>query len=305
MFKSLPLTLLAAAVLAGSAPAPSRSPDPTLPAASPSPGTGSTGIKLTWLGTAGFVFEWGGSRFAVDPYIFRHPEAKPSITTKVEDLLPLDALLITHGHFDHAEDAEKIALAATCPVYAPRSVIEKLEKNGYPPELLHPNETTPGFSIGEISVRVIRSRHIRFNPGLVVTVVGRVISSFRTVETIRAGRKYLLGSNSDFLMSLGGVSVYFSGSAGFREENLRGLRADVAMLPYAGRSDMLPVFDLALGSLEPVILIPHHFDEFYPDFAPPGDLRVLRDFLDREYPRLELIIPEPGIPFVVSPKSGK
>lgn len=303
MFKPLALILLTAAVLVGSAPA--QSPNPIVPAASPSSVAGLPGIKLTWLGTAGFIFDWGGSRFAVDPYLSRHPDAKPSITTKVEDLLPLDALLITHGHFDHAEDAEKIALAATCPVFAPRSVTRKLEKKGYPPELLHPHETTPGFFIGEISVRVIRSRHIRFDPALVATVLSRVISSFRIMEIARAGLKHPQGSNSDFLMSFGGVSVYFSGSAGFREENLRGLHADVALLPYAGRSNMLEVFDLAMGLLQPAILIPHHFDEFYPDFAPPGDLEALRGFLGREYPRSKLIIPEPGISLVIQPNPEK
>jgi len=282
------LTLLAAVLLIGPA-----------AAAYPLPATSPAGIKLTWLGTAGFVCEWGGSRFAIDPYISRHREARPEINTPVEDLLPLDALLITHGHFDHAADAEKIAWAATCPVYAPRSVTRELEEKGYPPELLHPNETTPTFSIGNVSARVIRSRHIRFDPALVATVLGRVISSFRTLEILRAGLGYPLGSNSDFLLSYGGTSAYFSGSAGFREENLRDLQADIALIPYAGRSDMLPVFDLALKKLEPAILIPHHFDQFYPDFAPPGDLEALRDFLRREYPRLELIIPEPGVPFVV------
>ncbi|MCX5859733.1 MAG: MBL fold metallo-hydrolase [Proteobacteria bacterium] len=112
----------------------------------------SAGIKLTWLGTAGFLIEWGGARFAVDPYLSRPPEARPVINISIDDLLPLDALLITHGHFDHAEDVEKIARAAACPVYAPKPVIRRLEKSGYPPELLHPNETTPGFQIGEVSV---------------------------------------------------------------------------------------------------------------------------------------------------------
>ena len=289
LLKPLSLILLVAVLLL--APAPGRAADPA---------AGPSEIKLTWLGTAGFLIEWGGARFAVDPYISRHPEAKPNITIKAEDLLPLDALLITHGHFDHAADVEAIARAATCPVYAPRPVIRRLEKNGYLPELLHPNETTPGFQIGDISVRVVHSRHIRFNPALVATIAGRVIRSFRTLEVLRLGLGYPLGSDSDFLASYGGVSVYLSGSAGFGEETLRGLHADVALLPYAGRSDMLPVFGLALKMLEPAVLVPQHFDDFYPGFAPLGDLETLREFLGREYPRVKMVIPPPGVPFVIN-----
>lgn len=265
----------------------------------------SAEIKLTWLGTAGFLIEWGGARFAVDPYLSRPPEARPVINISIDDLLPLNALLITHGHFDHAEDAEAIAWAAACPVYAPKPVIRRLEKSGYPPELLHPNETTPGFQMGEVSVKVVRSRHIRFNPALVATIAGRVIRSFRTLEVLRLGLGYPLGSDSDFLASYGGVSVYLSGSAGFGEETLRGLHADVALLPYAGRSDMLPVFGLALKMLEPAVLVPQHFDEFYPGFAPLGDLETLREFLGREYPQVKMVIPPPGVPFTVKVETKK
>jgi L-ascorbate metabolism protein UlaG (beta-lactamase superfamily) len=264
------------------------------------PAAGPSEIRLTWLGTAGFLIEWGGARFAVDPYISRHPEAKPVINTRIEDLLPLDAILITHGHFDHAADVEAIARAAACPVYAPRTVTRKLEITGYPPELLHPNETTPGFRIGEVSVHVVSSRHIRFNPALVATIAGRVIRSFRTLDVLRLGLGHPLGSNSDFLASYGGVSVYLSGSAGFGEETLRGLHADVALLPYAGRSDMLPVFGLALKMLQPAVLVPQHFDEFYPGFAPLGDLETLREFLGREYPQIKMVIPPPGVPFTIN-----
>jgi L-ascorbate metabolism protein UlaG (beta-lactamase superfamily) len=266
----------------------------------PASATAPEGIRLTWLGTAGFLIEWGGARFAVDPYLSRPPEARPAINIGIDDLLPLDALLITHGHFDHAEDAEAIARAAACPVYAPKPVIRKLEKAGYPLEFLHPNETTPGFRIGEVSVRVVSSRHIRFNPALVATIAGRVIRSFRTLEVLRLGLGYPLGSDSDFLASYGGVSVYLSGSAGFGEETLRGLHADVALLPYAGRSDMLPVFRLALKMLEPAVLVPQHFDEFYPGFAPLGDLETLREFLAREYPQIRMVIPPPGVPFTIN-----
>ncbi|MCX5859734.1 MAG: hypothetical protein NT056_07540 [Proteobacteria bacterium] len=62
---------------------------------------------------------------------------------------------------------------------------------------------------------------------------------------------------------------------------------------------MLPVFGLALKMLEPTVLVPQHFDEFYPGFAPLGDLETLREFLAREYPQIKMVIPPPGVPFTI------
>jgi L-ascorbate metabolism protein UlaG (beta-lactamase superfamily) len=63
-------------------------------------------IKITWYGHATFVYETaGGKRIMIDPWVENNP-ACPDSLKKVGNL---DALLITHGHFDHIYDAVQVA----------------------------------------------------------------------------------------------------------------------------------------------------------------------------------------------------
>ena len=45
----------------------------------------------------------------------------------------------------------------------------------------------------------------------------------------------------------------------------------VALLPYNGRTDMDRVSARAVESLRPRAVVFHHWDDFYPHFAPPQD----------------------------------
>lgn len=62
--------------------------------------------RITWYGHATFLFETpGGKRIMVDPWVQGNP-ACPDDLKQVRDL---DAMLITHGHFDHIADAVQVA----------------------------------------------------------------------------------------------------------------------------------------------------------------------------------------------------
>ena len=66
-------------------------------------------VKITWYGHATFLFETpGGKRFMVDPWVQGNPACPDDLKT-VDNL---DAMLITHGHFDHIGDAVTIAASA-------------------------------------------------------------------------------------------------------------------------------------------------------------------------------------------------
>lgn len=62
------------------------------------------GIKMTWLGHATFLIEHGGNRILVDPWVM----GNPACPDHLKDPGPLDAIFVTHAHFDHIGDAVEL-----------------------------------------------------------------------------------------------------------------------------------------------------------------------------------------------------
>lgn len=68
------------------------------------------GIQITWYGHATFAYETpGGKRIMIDPWLASNP-ACPDSLKHVDNL---DAILITHGHFDHIADAVTVARSSS------------------------------------------------------------------------------------------------------------------------------------------------------------------------------------------------
>ncbi len=83
--------------------------------------------KVTWLGHASFLIQGRGRRLLVDPVFSSHcsPVPLPSLRRLVEppcavaDLTPVDAVLLTHSHYDHLDLAtlrELMAVGGDCQI---------------------------------------------------------------------------------------------------------------------------------------------------------------------------------------------
>lgn len=67
----------------------------------------------TWWGHAAWVIETpGGARIAIDPWL-KNPNAPKDARAPTA----LDAILITHAHFDHVGDAQELSKATGAPIY--------------------------------------------------------------------------------------------------------------------------------------------------------------------------------------------
>jgi L-ascorbate metabolism protein UlaG (beta-lactamase superfamily) len=74
----------------------------------------SHSLSITWLGHSAFLLRLpSGQRLAFDPWL--GPTCPPALS-RPEGLGPLDLILLSHGHDDHASHVVAVARAARAPV---------------------------------------------------------------------------------------------------------------------------------------------------------------------------------------------
>ncbi len=78
--------------------------------------------RLDWLGHAGFLVRWHGQRILLDPNLSDVCTASPRVMERPvgpAQLGPLDAVLISHAHYDHLDDATLRALPGVGAIVVP------------------------------------------------------------------------------------------------------------------------------------------------------------------------------------------
>ena len=90
--------------------------------------------RLTWIGHASFLGSLGETHFLIDPVfsarvgwlVRRHAQVVLAPT----DLPNLDALLLTHNHYDHLDRRSILALDRAIPTFVPRGLGSTLRRWG-------------------------------------------------------------------------------------------------------------------------------------------------------------------------------
>ncbi|MCI3922349.1 metal-dependent hydrolase [Paenibacillus sp. TRM 82003] len=197
-------------------------------------------MRITYLGHAGLLVEAGGKRIAIDPFLTGNPMA----ALKAADL-KVDAILLTHGHGDHASDTVDIALANDCPVVAVLELADILSGKGVK---TYGMNTGGSFEWDGIRVKLTQALHS---------------SSF-----VDGDRVLYAGQPVGFLLTVEGKTLYHTGdTALFSDLKMIGERhrIDVTALPIGDYFTMGPddALDAAtwIGAKH---VIPLHYDTFPP-----------------------------------------
>lgn len=98
-------------------------------------GQDADGAWLTWIGHASFLGSLAGARYLVDPVFseragrlyrrYAAPGLRPG------DLPPLDALLVTHSHYDHLDRRSVLALSRDLAVCVPLGLGRWFRRRGF------------------------------------------------------------------------------------------------------------------------------------------------------------------------------
>jgi len=229
-----------------------------------------SGLELEWLGVSGYRISYEGRTLFVDPYLSRAPLSSLLLgRTALPDVRELErwvrpegevlGVLVGHTHFDHALDAPAIAKMHGCKAYGSGSLARLMALHRLPDSavVVEPYRT---YELGPFEVRFTPSVHSKLLLGLAVPMDGQLSCEHLDALSPRA---YRCGDVYGIRIDVAGISLYHQGSASLIDEALRERDVDVFLAGVAGRSFTPRYWSRILSRLQPRVIVPTHYDDFF------------------------------------------
>ena len=236
------------------------------------------GLAISWLGVSGYRLTFEGTSIFVDPYVSRVPLRSLLLRrTAMPDAALIEryasapgevaGVLVGHTHFDHAVDAPAIARRHGAPAYGSASLGHLMRLHGLG-ELAVEVEPHRPYELGPFVVRFIPSRHSKLLFGRKVPMAGELTCDH--LDGLAPGA-YKCGAVYGIRIEVAGVTLYHQGSADLDDEELRDEPVDVFLAGVAGRSFTPRYWERILPRLDPRVIVPTHYDNFFSPLGRPQD----------------------------------
>jgi len=288
----------------------------------------SNTVSATWLGVSTFLFDDGETQILIDGF-FTRPTLMDVVLGRAIDndaaminfaldeyrMRRLAAIIPVHSHFDHAMDVGAIANRTSASIIGSPSTAEIARGAGVPEDQITVVTENQTYEFGRFTVTLLRSRHAPIGWRGAIPLPGTIDEPLSTPRPVSAWRE---GGSYTILIEHPEGTTIVQGSAGFTDNVLNGVAADVVMLGVGGleslgreyAEDYWQALVTATGARS---VYPVHFDDFtrpfgeikpapriLSDFAMTADwLEAFRDRWDTD---TELFLPEFGKPIAVYPR---
>lgn len=232
-------------------------------------------VKVTYLGSTTLLAQAGAARVLIDAYLSPVTLLDAVLRRKVSTdaravaaLLDragagrLDAIFLSHSHYDHVFDVAAIAARTGALVYGSPSTLNVARGGGIPEQQLRPLDLTQPVTLGGLTVQALASRHSPNPIGGEGTPISVPLHQPATIYDYKEGGTY------DFLLRTPTVSMLFKNSANWIPGALDGITADVLFLAIAGLGNAGDGFsqgflDATVGAVQPALVVPTHWNDFF------------------------------------------
>ena len=228
------------------------------------------GLEVAWLGVSGYRLTFESVSIFIDPYVSRVPLRSLLLRRRaLPDPATIDryaaapgevaGILVGHTHFDHAVDAPELARRHGADAYGSDSLVQLMCLHGLGDRAV---EVVPqqAYELGPFVVRFVPSRHSKLILGRKVPMDGELTCDH--LDGLAPGA-YKCGAVYGIRIEVAGISIYHQGSADLDDEALGSDPVDVFLAGVAGRSVTPAYWDRILPRLDPRIVVPTHYDNFF------------------------------------------
>ncbi|HEU0250357.1 MAG TPA: MBL fold metallo-hydrolase [Solirubrobacteraceae bacterium] len=237
------------------------------------------GLTITWLGVSGYRLTYEKQTLFIDPYVSRVPLRSlllrhralpdPRLTARYAGAEgEVVGVLVGHTHFDHALDAPDIARRHGARVYGSASLAHLMRLHGLAASAV---EVVPHkrYELGPFVVRFTPSRHSKLLFGRKVPMDGPLTCEH--LDGLAPGA-YRCGAVYGIHIEVAGTTLYHQGSANLDDDELGHEPVDIFLAGVAGRQVTPRYWERVLPRLDPRIIVPTHYDNF---FKPLGRAQTL------------------------------
>jgi L-ascorbate metabolism protein UlaG (beta-lactamase superfamily) len=267
-------------------------------------------IRITWLGCAAYILDLDGTRLMFDPFFYRQKNEKtnPTLKTKREDVKDISGIFITHAHFDHISDAGWFAEYRNVPVYGSRIAKKNIikwaegkifEDSGH--ELTEKGianllvvEAEDIIKINDnVSVEVIKSAHILFDKETIDarTKNKEFTKQMRTLAPLF--KELPKGKVFAYCVHYKNKKIIAYGSLWekFKDILKKFENCEIFIPPLAGNSalNIAKKGGTMVDILKPKVVIPTHWDDFWPPVSRFEDLGPFHDYMKKNHPDVKII----------------